>query len=208
MRNKNQIYQKAIKLAKKYASSDPSHSVDHIKRALQLVEYIVKRKKIQQTIDLENLRLATILHDLGSRYQIKELKKSKDKFKSGEHLKYSLRIAEDFLKKEKLPRKQIEKVKEIIAAHGTYGKKGNIEGDVLHDADLLDGIGLVGVLRKFTYGGQIGRDVLASLEFTNLKIKNRSFRTEIGKKLGKERIKRVKNWLRKVGQEIEGKDLS
>jgi len=202
-----QIYKKAMKLAEKYVSSDPSHGLDHIKRVLRLVEFITKKEKTKQKIDMESLRLATVLHDLGSGYQVKELKKSKDKLKSGKHLEYGLKIAEDFLKKEKVPKKRIEKIKEIIAAHGTYGKEGCIEGDVLYDADLLDGIGVVGVLRKFTYGGQIGRDILGSLEFTKLKIKNRRFRTETGLALGRKRIKKVKAWLKNFEEELVGKDF-
>lgn len=70
MRNKNQIYQKALELAEKHLASDPSHGSDHIKRVLQLVDYIVEREKSKQKIDLKCLRLAAILHDLGSEYRI------------------------------------------------------------------------------------------------------------------------------------------
>jgi len=66
---------------------------------------------------------------------------------------------------------------------------------------------LIGVLRKFTYGGQIGRDILGSLEFTKDKIKNRKFRTQTGKLLGKKRLRIVKNWLKSVEVELRGEDL-
>jgi len=86
MENKNRIYQKAFALAEKYLISDPSHGLDHIKRVLQLVDYIVIKEKTQKKIDSECLRLATVLHDLGSQYQVRKLRSSRDKFKSGLHL--------------------------------------------------------------------------------------------------------------------------
>jgi len=198
---------KAVELSKEYTSSDPSHGLDHTKRVLRLIEYIVEKEELRQKVNLESLKLATILHDLGSGYQIRELKESKDKFKSGEHLEHSLKIAGNFLREEKVSETQIEKIKDIIAAHGTHGSEGTIEGNILHDADLLDGIGLVGVLRKFTYGGQIGRDILGSLEFTKGKIKNRKFRTTTGRSLGRKRIERVRAWLEKLEEELEGRDF-
>lgn len=207
MKNFEEIYQKALKLAKKHFFSDPSHGMDHVNRTRKLVEYIVSKEGKERGIDLESLRLAVVLHDLGISSQVKTLKKSKDKFKSGEHIEISLRIAENFLKKEGVPLKQIKKIKQIIISHGSHGQEINLEGDILHDADLLDGIGLIGALRKFTFGGQIGRDILGSLEFTKLKLKNRKFRTKTGQKVWEKRVKDVKFLLKKIEEELASKDL-
>lgn len=107
-----------------------------------------------------------------------------------------------------LPRSFYKKIKRIIASHGTHGQSKDLEGDILHDADLLDGIGLVGVLRKFTYGGQIGRDILGSLEFTKNKLESRKFRTKTGQKIGRKRTKKARLWIKQIEEELRNKDLN
>lgn len=207
MNNFAKVYQKAFELADRYCSSDASHTRDHFERVLQLAEFLAKKEKVMDKIDWESLKLAVILHDLGQGHQVKELKKSQDKLASGKHKDQSLVIAEKFFQKEKVPQEQINKIKAIISSHGTHGESNGIEGDLLHDADLLDGIGLVGVFRKFTYGGQIGRGILGSLEFTKHKIENRKFRTKSAQKLGQKRIKQVKEWLEETEKELKGENL-
>lgn len=207
MQDINLIYNKALKLLDKYSSADATHRSDHTERVLKLIDYLVTKEKLERKIDLKSLKLAAILHDLGQSFQVKELKKSYDKLLSGNHTEYGLIIAQKFLKKEGFSNNQINKIKNIIASHGTHGQSHNLEGNILHDADLLDGIGLIGILRKFTYGGQIGRDILGSLEFTKLKIENRKFRTKTGQKLGNQRIKKVKVWIQHIENELESRNL-
>ncbi|MCL5783971.1 MAG: HD domain-containing protein [Patescibacteria group bacterium] len=207
MQDVNQIYEEAFKLVDKHCSTDATHQQDHIKRVLNLIEYLADKEKVSEQLDWESLRLAAIFHDLGSGYRIKELKKSSDKFKAGKHAQRSFMIAKKFLKQEEISQKQAEKIQKIISSHGVDGLSESIEGHLLHDADLLDGLGLVGVLRIFTFGGQIGRNILGSLEFTKLKINNREFKTKTGKKLGQKRIKKILNQLQKTEEELNGNDL-
>lgn len=207
MERDDSIYQRAYELVNTRCSEDATHRIDHTKRLLKLVHYLIKQEGLQKKIDLVSLKMATILHDLGQGHQIKELKKSTNKLISGKHADHSLTIAHRFLRKEGFSKDKILKIEKIIASHGTHGEIGDLEGDILHDADLLDGIGMVGVLRKFTYGGQIGRDIIGSLQFTEGKIKNRKFRTKTAEKIGNARIEKVKLWLKEAENELTGRDL-
>lgn len=204
----DQIYQKAFELVKTYSLTDATHQPDHIERVIELTEYLAKEEGVINQIDLESLKLAAIFHDLGSLHRIKKLRKSEDKFKSEEHAEKGFKIAQKFLKQEGFSKEQIKKIQIIITSHGANGSAGDLEGHLLHDADLLDGIGLGGVLRIFTFGGQINRSVIGSLEYTKQKVASRQFKTKSGQKLGKERIKKVLLWLKEVEKELEGKDLS
>lgn len=207
MQNKNILYQKAFELVDKYSSNDATHRSDHTKRVLQLVEYLVDKEGVRKQVDMECLTLATIFHDLGSSERIKKLKRSDDKFSSPEHSEKSIKIAQKFLKVGGFSGEQITKMNKIIASHGTQSSQDNLEGDLLHDADLLDGLGLIGVLRIFTFGGQINRDILGSLQWTVQKTQNRQFRTKTGQRLGRKRIAKVKQLLEEVGVELENKDF-
>jgi putative nucleotidyltransferase with HDIG domain len=207
MNNKNKIYDRALEWVDKYCSGDPTHRTDHSIRVLHLVEYLAKKENSLSRIDIESLKLAAIFHDLGSGHRIKKLKKSSDKFKAEEHSEQGFKIAKQFLVKEGFSKTEIEKIQKIITSHGTDGLNIDIEGKFLHDADLLDGLGLAGVLRIFTFGGQIGRDVLGSLEFIKSKIKNRQFRTVAGRSIGQKRNKKVLKWLTEVEKELQQHDL-
>lgn len=207
MANNHQLYQKAFELVNKHSLTDATHQPDHIERVLDLVEYLAKKEGILNQIDLESLKLAAIFHDLGSIHRIKKLRKSGDKFKSEEHAKQGFRIAQKFLKEEGVSKPQIEKIQIIITSHGVNGSADDLEGNLLHDADLLDGIGLGGSLRIFTFGGQINRSVLGSLEYTKQKALTRKFKTKTGQKLGDKRIKKVLDWLKTVENELAGNDL-
>lgn len=202
-----QIYSKAIELVDKYSLADATHQRDHTERVLRLIDYLAKQENLPSNFDLESLKLAAIFHDLGSIKRIKKLRKSTDKAKSEEHSQQGFKIAKKFLHQEGVPLEQIEKIYTIINSHGSRGINGNIEGDLLHDADLLDGIGLVGVTRIFAFGGQINRGVIDTFEFIKNKINNRQFRTKSGQKLGQKRIKEVRKWLEKIDKEIHSRDL-
>lgn len=202
MKNINSIFKNAFLLLDKNSLHDPTHQKDHIERVLALIRYLAEKENPAQNIDWESLKLAAVFHDLGSIHRIKKLRSNSDKSDIREHSSHSSKMAEIFLKEEDFPAEQIKKIQEIISLHDNGGDGSNLEGNLLHDADKLDGIGLVGMIRIFTFGGQINRNPTDTLEFIKQKMKNLKFKTKAGQKLGRERIKQAKKWIGEIGREL------
>jgi HD superfamily phosphodiesterase len=151
------------------------------------------------------LDVAIILHDIGQAKQVEQLKKSKNQFKSIPPLKYGGKLVDNFLKDEGFPKRKIDKVKEIIGSHGSQGQRGSFEGAILHDADLLDGIGLAGAIRRFSYGALIGRDLSGTIKFIKKRFETdpKRFRTKTGKKLGMRQLRQVKTFIKQLEEELK-----
>ena len=96
------------------------------------------------------MELAILLHDVGDR---KVIKKDEDDYS----------IAENFLKKQKVPDNIIEKIMSIIKnmsfskSLNTKNTLASMEFYVVQDADRLDALGAIGIARAFAYGGSKGR---------------------------------------------------
>lgn len=145
--NKKQIIKNAESFVKKALSKEGTgHDWWHIERVRNNARLINKKEKADHfTVDL-----ALLLHDVGDR---KVIKKDEDDYS----------IAENFLKKQKLPKEFIEEIMFIIknmSFSKSLNKKRNDvsrEFCVVQDADRLDAIGAIGVARAFAYGGHKGR---------------------------------------------------
>ena len=130
-----------------FGSARGSHDWDHTERVLELCLRIGRKEKA----DLEVLRLAAILHDIG--------REAEDK--SGGRLCHGARgavLAAGILKRHGLERDTISRVVHCIAAHRFRGRQEpeSLEAKVLFDADKLDSIGAVGIGRAFLFAGEVG----------------------------------------------------
>lgn len=141
--NKNQIIRNAESFVKKVLSKEGTgHDWWHIERVRSNARLINKREKADSFI----IDLTLLLHDVGDR---KVIKKEEDDYS----------IAENFLKKEKLPSELIEKIMFIIKnmsfSKSLNTKKKDVlkEFYIVQDADRLDAIGAIGIARAFAYGG-------------------------------------------------------
>ena len=130
-----------------FGSARGSHDWDHTERVLELCLRIGRKEKA----DLEVLRLAAVLHDIG--------REAEDK--SGGRVCHGARgavLAAGILKRHGLERATISRVVHCIAAHRFRGrqKPESLEAKVLFDADKLDSIGAVGIGRAFLFAGEVG----------------------------------------------------
>ena len=130
-----------------FGSARGSHDWDHTERVLGLCLRIGRKEKA----DLEVLRLAAVLHDIGR----------EEEDKSGGRICHGARgavLAAEILKKHGLEKEKIPRVVHCIGAHRFRG--GNtpesLEAKVLFDADKLDSIGAVGIGRAFLFAGEVG----------------------------------------------------
>ena len=141
------IIDKALVYAKDFFENEFSgHDFYHTLRVYNLAKHIANNEKC----NVELVCIAALLHDVDD-YKI--VRKEAEPFYN----------AKNFLRGEKYPESNIEKICHIISEAPFKGKDtvvpDTIEGKILQDADLLDAIGAIGVARVFTYGGNHNRPI-------------------------------------------------
>ncbi|OGB73164.1 hypothetical protein A2Y26_03580 [candidate division CPR2 bacterium GWD2_39_7] len=135
------------KVKKQLSTSMPSHDWEHTKRVLKLAIHIGEK----EGADVEILKLASLLHDIGREEQRKS---------GGEvcHAEAGAKMASRILKGLDLEPEKVEEVVHCIEVHRSKSdrQRRSLEAKVLYDADKLDGIGAVGIGRAFVFAGEIG----------------------------------------------------
>lgn len=124
-----------IQLTREYGGQ---WGINHTRRLLHLVSLIDEN----QCYDAEVVWTAAHMHDWGGY--------SKWAKKDVNHALASVQAAEPFLLKKGCPRVFIDHVLEVIALHHRGDPDKSIEAILLSDADALDFLGVVGVLRDFS----------------------------------------------------------
>jgi len=136
--------EKIKKIAKKYSDkNDPIHRWDHVMRVYNLCMKIGKR----EGADLEVLKIASLLHDIGV------WKDRKNHEKVGAEM--AKKILKDYDKEKR------ENVIHCIEFHRfSKGlKPKTLEAKILQDADRLDVLGAIGIGSVFTYSGFFNRPI-------------------------------------------------
>lgn len=127
-------YPEIIGLTEKYVGL---WGLNHARRIIKMVEIIGKG----QDYNKEVIWVAAHLHDWGA---------SSPWFKEGvDHAVRSKQVASQILPLLGLPAEFIQQVEECIEMHHTAGNHRCTEAVLLSDADALDFLGIVGVLRDF-----------------------------------------------------------
>lgn len=212
MRN---LFAKIKKEAQRYfKNARGSHDWSHIERVYNLAIKIGKKEKA----DLEILKLAAILHDIGRKHQDEVNGKI-------DHAEIGAELARKILEKFNFKKEKIEKIIHCIETNRFRGNKKpeSKEAKILFDADKLDAIGATGIGRAFLFAGEVGaklhnKDVdiektkayskedTAYREFMVKlrKIKERMF-TKEGKRIARERHKFMVNFFNRLNKEVDGK---
>jgi uncharacterized protein len=128
-----------------YPDYDAVHGFDHIKRVYALCERIGPH----ENADMEILRAAALLHDASGSHP-------GDGKRADHHIR-SAAFAGSILAEEGWDVASIEAVKHCILTH-RFRKNDpptTIEAKVLFDADKLDVIGAIGVVRALAYAFQV-----------------------------------------------------
>ncbi|OEU67891.1 MAG: phosphohydrolase [Desulfobacterales bacterium PC51MH44] len=136
------------KLAKRmFDNARGSHDWDHTLRVAKLCERI----GTAEGVDMDVLRVAAYLHDIGRCYQ-------DDSNGVVCHAEIGAKMAMPIAKALPLTKKQKENIIHCIRSHrfrGNHAPKTK-EAKVLFDADKLDAIGAVGVARAYLFAGEVG----------------------------------------------------
>jgi uncharacterized protein len=126
---------------------DPAHDILHVRRVVDNAKrFVVEEPEAVPEIVIAAAWLHDVIIDVP------------DDGPRGPSALDSARIASDFLRHEGLlPALAIDSVHHAIAAHSGQGPKPQTaEARVLHDADLIDSLGAVGLARCLIVGGRFG----------------------------------------------------
>jgi uncharacterized protein len=197
-----------------FRSARGSHDWDHTQRVLGLCLRIGKKERG----NLEILRLAALLHDIG---------RAAEDRSNGKicHSQAGASMAGKILKAHGLKKETMEGVVHCIRTHRFRKRAVPIskEAKILFDADKLDSIGAVGIGRAFLFAGEVGArlhnkdiDIRRTKPYTKEdtayreylvklgKIKDRIFTNE-GKRIARERHRFMVIFFGRLNKEIDGR---
>lgn len=132
MKNKITIIEDYVKT---FPQKEAGHNFLHVDRVRRWALKIAKSEKFEKP---EQIETAALLHDIG----LSNLAKRQN------HGKVGAELARKFLTKNKLfSPGEIEEIAEAISYHNTITKNIGPLGEILRDADIIDLLGAVGILR-------------------------------------------------------------
>ena len=165
--------------------------INHTRRLLQLVAIIGQGLDY----DSETVWLAAHLHDWGAYAPFA--------LKGVDHVLRSRQVAELFLAERDLPAGMQARVLECIALHHVAGSDRSLEAILLRDADVLDFLGVVGILRDFSKNP---RDMRKAYEEVKRRRSNLPGTLYLGKAkaMAAERVKEMDEMLAQFEAELFG----
>jgi len=212
--------QKILELTKKYYNKldkeDFSHNSDHFFRVENLAKRIAKDEKA----DVEVIEAASLLFDVARDLE--------DKGEIKDHAEEGAEIAKEILNKIDFPKEKIEKVCGAILAHRNSGniEPKTLEAKILRDADYLDAMGAINVVRVIASSlqsqkyrrpifidksyedkdsvGHISAYHFMLYQVNNPKHQPENFYTKLGKRFAKDRFKFSKEYVERFIDEWHG----
>ena len=183
-------------LSKIVMGKDPVHGWPHVERVLGLALRL--SEKYRDRIDLEALVVAILLHDIGRRFE---------EDYGEHHAIISARLARHLLKAMGYGEDFISKIEEIILSHSFSLKKKpkSLEAMILSDADKLDAIGAIGVVRAFMLGGERRETIEDKIKHFHeklLKLKELLYLEE-STRIAERRHKFLEEFLRELEKDLE-----
>lgn len=221
-------YQRIKRIAEKeLRGSDAGHDINHAQRVYDLC---LKLAKGEKGVDLEILKIAALLHDIGGPKELKDI--------TGKtcHAEESAKMTQKILKNLQYSQEKINKVVHCILAHRhRTGVKPKIkEAKILFDADKLDALGAIGVARAYIWIGKNNAQIYSDIPLKKyvkenivdgklngrikdktkhnpfieyeLKLKRlpRRLYTKKAKKIAKQRLVYMRSFFNRIKREIEG----
>ena len=171
---------------------DPVHGFGHVARVLELA---CRFAEGYSGVDYEVLQLAALLHDVGRVSGAEN------------HAARSAQIARAILRLAGYPEERAERVVEAIVSHSySHGRRAeSLEAMILSDADKVDALGAIGLVRVFMYSGTLGRDLEGSLDHIRGKILKlpQLLYTEEARREAERRVRLVVEFLENLERELE-----
>ena len=188
----NKIIDNAINYVKElFINNSDGHDFDHTLRVYQTSIELAKNYK---EADSFIISLASLLHDV-------------DDHKLFDHTNNENAIS--FLKSQEVDQDTINKIINIINSVSFSKNKGNkpetIEAQIVQDADRLDAIGAIGVVRAFAYGNKHNRSLEDTINHFHEKLLllKDMMNTKEAKELAKERHEFLLKFLEELERETK-----
>ena len=168
--------------------------------------HLAKRLAEGQPYDDDVLYAAAWMHDLGVFYGHRP--EDPAALATWDHVAYAMRQVPGLLRQFGFPEAKIPGAIEAIRTHLPSGQPTAFEGTLLRDADLLEQLGAVGILRTVSKVGRDTRfvrlaDPLASLQ-RNVEQLPAKLRLESARRLAKPRIEILRAFLDAAQAEADG----
>jgi uncharacterized protein len=196
-----------------FLNAKGSHDWEHTERVHNLCLYIGKK----ENADVEILKYASILHDVG---------RSRQDNSNGKicHAEHGAILARKLLEKFDFSTEKIEKIVHCIETHRFRGSKTpkSTEAKILFDADKLDSIGAIGIGRAFLFAGEVGaklhnKDVdlekskpytIEDTAYREFQVKLRKVKDRIltkeGRKIAEDRHEFMVKYFERLNKEVDG----
>ncbi len=196
-----------------YEANGFSHRWDHVQRVLALAERLAR----SEGADLEVVRVAALLHDIG---------RGEEQRSQGAvcHAAFGAKLAHQILSRYNLPPHFIKAVVHAIETHRFRSSRRpeSLEAKVLFDADKLDALGAVGIGRAFLFAGEVGArlhnpevDLTKTQPYGPEDTAWREFKTKLckikdcmltkeGRRLAEERFRFMEEFFRRLNKEVAG----
>ncbi|MHA2312935.1 MAG: HD domain-containing protein [Candidatus Thorarchaeota archaeon] len=170
-----------------------AHAYDHVKRVFS----ISLRMGKALGADLRILGAAALLHDIGRVYE---------KERGISHSILSGDMSEGILTEVGFSQAEIEKVRDVIRTHRFSEDltPTSLEGEILSDADKLDALGAIGIVRAIAQATASGDGVKGFLRHADEKLLrlNQLMYTEEGKILAQRRHSVLNSFIIELRKEI------
>lgn len=217
--------EKIREIVKEELSQCAAHGFDHTERVYNLAIKIAET----EDIDLEVVKIATLLHDIGGK------RETDDNTGKIDHASESAKMARPILENLGYPEKKIKHIQDCILSHRYRNEHAPTtkEAQLIFDADKIDALGAIGLARMFAWigrnnafiykkmnveeyikdnlGGKIDGRIQDKTKHSaqinyETKVKHivNLLHTKKGKEIGAERTKFFKDFLDRMEREING----
>ena len=139
-----------------YADADPIHDFDHVMRVAALGWHLARA----EGADPEIVRTAALLHDVPVAGTARE-----------EHHVVAAEQASSFLVRRGVPAAAVDLVVDCIKGHRFRNRgaaRNSLEAKCLYDADKIDVLGAIGIVRAFAYAGLHGHSLCDPVAVVNV----------------------------------------
>ena len=174
------------------AVGETVHSFEHVERVLRTAAFLAEQEKA----DLELVQIGALLHDIG--------------WVVGQpHHENGAELADEILKEMDYPEERREKVVKIVLHHDLdfRDKLETLEERIVWDADKIDILGILGIVRTFHWLGKSSFVSVIRGAFEKLTAIYPQLNTKTAKAIAEERHKQTLTLLAALKEELSLRDL-
>ncbi|KAG5368933.1 hypothetical protein CJU90_1173 [Yarrowia sp. C11] len=205
------------RVAKHMAQFDPSHDMNHVDRVVRLANILARKVAETQAVDLQVVEVAALLHDVNDH-------KYQSQLTDGESVMMQC-LSDSGLSEDqqqlvlKIASNMSYSTEKKLRKNGEWGQWHDscVELHLVQDADRLDAIGAVGILRVAAFSGAKNRPLVlttndegddAMMHFDEKLLHlHKTMKTAPGKTLAEQRTKIMTELVRQMYDEVTLADL-